>query len=292
MGVEFQTQAQSTKIVKKDNAVVYVREENGITVVEAFSRRKTMPYEIWVLHRDEKIKKLLHKYHEALDKYIEIDVQIKAFTKTIRRLKLILRRMRKQDEKLHEWFIVRLENEIEMLKDIREGLKLKAKEVKAQVDAMRKRFEHMRKIAMRQFEEFEPMHALPISDWKKRIEMIVEALKAYEKNMDINNLVTFKKLITQKPWRNGRYARIKMREIEKANDYYVYINWLEFLNELALEVFEDMLQWCLVRDANRDLNICVDFKKPSVVKLLQAYMDNVDWNGIMKAVDMWLKTKP
>ena len=286
-----QSQAQSIEVIKTDNAIVYVRKENGVTIIEAFSRQKQKPYEIWALHRDEKIKKLLHKYHEALDKYMEIKVQIDGISLTIKKLRQLLRQMQFQDEILHKFFIEQLENEIKMLRDIREGLKLKAKETKAQVNALRRKFEQIRKLAMKQFEEYQPQHPLPISDWKKRIETIVATLKAYEKNIDIGNLMVFKKLITQKPWRKGNYARIKLSDIEKSNDYYIYTGWIEMLNEIAINAYEDMLERCLDYHDNWNTKKCGKFKKPSLVKILQNYIESIDWNSVMKALEAWTKVR-
>jgi hypothetical protein len=296
MGVEVpiqvQAQTQSVEVIKTDNAIIYVYKENGVTVIEAYSRRKRKPYDVWALHRDEKIKKMLQQYRSMLDKYHDLRLYAKAFRETIRKLEQLLKLLREQDPVTLAWFIGRLENEIEMLKRFREKLKSEAKEVRTLIKIMRRKFEYARRIAAKQFEEFEPLHALPISDWKKRIEAIVAALRTYEDRLDISNLVTFKRLIAVPPWKNGKYTKIKVTEIEKYKDYYLYMQWIEFLNELALEVFEDMLIKCLDYRDSWDTERCGEFKKPSIVKLLQAHMNSVDWSSVMQSVMLWLKVKP
>jgi hypothetical protein len=140
----------------------------------------------------------------------------------------------------------------------------KMRVIKSQIKAIKQKFERARKVAKAQFEAYKPMHSLPVSNWKSRIKSVLDMLNAYFEKEDLNGLVITK--------------RLNHKDIETIAD------WHQFLNDLIYELTEDLLI--------KYFDYGKEFKKPSIVKVLQNELYSFNFDSIMKSVALWLKIKP
>lgn len=250
------------------------------THIVAIPIRRKETYEQWVQKRDKRIikkLKLLRRLKEEYEKQKEV---VKEARKAYYEAKRLYKDLAKQ------WNALRLTTLEQIMKQRFVEMSLamgryrteqaKLKVIKSHIKAIFKSFERSRRIAKAMFESYQPLHSLPISNWKSKIEMTLKALDMYLEHGDINGF-----LLT---------LQLNKKELKEVS------MWHEWLNEQIFELTEDLL----IKHFDESEDIEQDkkekfkkpFKKPLIVKLIQNELYSFNFDSVAKSIELWLKTKP
>ena len=252
------------RIYREGNRIVI---DYGTHVVVIPIKRK-LSYEQWAERRDRKIMKTLSRMRTLRTKIVTQYNITKMLAIELEYTRKEYYQLLKQFESLKlptlELLIKQKLNELQEYEELYLKHKYKLMYFKSQYKSILNRIENIRRKAKTQFESYKPMHSIPISQWKSRIKSVLSMLNSYIENGDINGII-----ITRK---------INHKDIETVAD------WHQFLNDLIFDLTEDLLV--------EYFEYGKEFKKPSIVKILQNELYSFSFDSAMKSIMLWLKTKP
>lgn len=249
------------------------REGNRIVIeydnqVIAIPIRKKTTYEQWAERRDKRLLKTFGKLRELKSEYEKQREYVRQLRQQYYWLKYEFKQLEKEYETLKIPTLEKLLSEKNMelirFRNRYRAEQARLRVIKSHIKAIKQKFERARKVAKAQFESYKPLHSLPVSQWKKRIKMVLEQMNFYFEKGDLTGLT-----IT---------CKLNHRDIE------TIVDWHQFLSDLIFDLTYDLL--------GKQFNSEQKFKKPMLVKLLQNHLYTFDWNSVMQTVVQWLKVKP